>query len=153
MRRSQKNTRACCRIGSTLVETAFTLPVFLILVFGMIDLGIGVQRRNLAAEAARIGARQALVHGSDAEQLGTWDTDSAEAGIRTLLEPLMAASGIASDDFHVNVTYQKNQSGADDNAPGSTVAVRVTIDYEHVVPFPSFDAITVGSESSVIISN
>ncbi len=152
-RHHRKHSRNSGRRGATLVETALCLPVFLLLVFGMIDLGFAVQRRNLASEAARIGARQAIVHGSDAVQLGSWNTASAEAGIRTRLEPVMAAAAIDPADFHVRVTYQKNESGADDNAPGSTVVVRVTIDYEHLVPFAFFDPITVGSESSMIISN
>ncbi len=135
------------------MEAAITLPVFLFLVLGMMDLGIAVQRRNLVAEAARMGARQAIVHGSDAVQLGPWTADSAVAGVRARLEPLMAASGIAPADFDVSVTYQKNDPNADHNSPGSTVVVRVSVDYEHVVPFPAFDPITVASESSMIISN
>src|SRR5438067_10755530 len=52
------------RCGATLVEAGLVLGLFLTLVFGMIDLGIGVLRYHIVAEAARQGARIAIVHGN-----------------------------------------------------------------------------------------
>jgi Flp pilus assembly protein TadG len=51
------------RSAATLVESAITLLVFLILVLGMIDLGTGVLRYNAISQAARHGTRQAIIHG------------------------------------------------------------------------------------------
>ena len=47
-----------------MVEGAIVLGVFFMLIFGMLDLSIGVFRRHVISEAARSGARQAAVHGS-----------------------------------------------------------------------------------------
>ncbi len=54
----------CSRRGATLVETAIVLSVFLLLVIGGMDLGIGVYKYNTLSQAARHGARQAAVHGN-----------------------------------------------------------------------------------------
>lgn len=47
-----------------IVEFALVLPVFLLLVFGIIDLGRMVWMENTLAFAAREGTRYAIVHGS-----------------------------------------------------------------------------------------
>src|SRR5262245_26201074 len=55
--------RRSARRGAVLAEAAIVIFVFLILVFGMMDLGIGVARNNALSQAARQGVRQAIVHG------------------------------------------------------------------------------------------
>lgn len=49
-----------------MVETAFVLPVCLLIVAAIIDLGMSIHQRNVAAWVARESARQAIVHGSSA---------------------------------------------------------------------------------------
>lgn len=63
--RTRKARRALrrSRRGATLTETSIVLMVFLLLVFGMLDLGIMVTRSQSLSEAARNGAREAIVHG------------------------------------------------------------------------------------------
>jgi hypothetical protein len=51
------------RRGTALVEAAIVTSVFVTLVFGMIDLGVALFRKHVASEAARQGARNAIVHG------------------------------------------------------------------------------------------
>jgi hypothetical protein len=51
------------RRGAVTTEAALVLPVFLTLVVGMLDLGVGVFRFNTLSNASRHGARQAIVHG------------------------------------------------------------------------------------------
>lgn len=152
-KRQVASARPRRRSGAVLVEAAITLPVFLLIVFGTIDLGIAVQRWHLCAEAARIGARMAIVHGSDASELGPWTSASAVADIRTRINPLMAAAAIAPQDVQVTVIYQKTADEKDDNAPGREVLVRVTVNYAHLVSFLRLAPITLGSESRMIISN
>lgn len=52
------------RRGATMVETAIIMTVFIALTLGAVDLQIGVYRYNTLSEAARHGARQAMVHGA-----------------------------------------------------------------------------------------
>ena len=75
-----------CRRGAAMVEAAIILPVFLLLIFGMIDVGMGVFRNNLLSEAARHGARQAIVHGAFAPtgwDGGPWGPRATAAGTAT----------------------------------------------------------------------
>ncbi|NQV28384.1 MAG: pilus assembly protein [Rhodopirellula sp.] len=51
------------RCGAVMVETAIVLSVFLLLILGTLDLGIATYRYNTLSQAARQGARQAIVHG------------------------------------------------------------------------------------------
>lgn len=52
--------------AQSLVEFALVLPVFLLLIFGIIDLARAVWEENELAFAAREGTRWAIVHGSSA---------------------------------------------------------------------------------------
>ena len=47
--------------GQALVEFAFIIPIFLLVVFGLVDLGRAVFVNNSLAEAARDGARYGSV--------------------------------------------------------------------------------------------
>ncbi len=58
------------RRGATVVEGTIVLGVFLLFVFGALDVGLAVLRSNAVSEAARRGARCAIVHGNKASLLG-----------------------------------------------------------------------------------
>jgi Flp pilus assembly protein TadG len=60
MRRSASSRK---RRGTALVEAAIVTSVFVTLIFGMIDLGIALFHQHVTSEAARQGARQAIIHG------------------------------------------------------------------------------------------
>jgi Flp pilus assembly protein TadG len=59
----RRQARAARR-GATLVEFAVVLSVFLLLILGTLDLGIATYKYNTLSQAARQGARQAVVHGA-----------------------------------------------------------------------------------------
>ena len=68
MRRIRANRR-----GATVLELAFVLGIFVTLTFGMFDLGLGVFRYHILANAARQAARRAVVHGASANaRMGPW---------------------------------------------------------------------------------
>ncbi len=67
-------TRRKHRRGAAVLEMAIILMTFLVLTMGMLDMGIGVFRYHIVAQAARFGARPAIVHGDRATQLGSWGT-------------------------------------------------------------------------------
>src|SRR4051812_49820806 len=52
--------------GQALLEFSLILPVFLIMLMGVIDLGRAIWAQNSLAAAAREGARLAIVHGGSA---------------------------------------------------------------------------------------
>lgn len=74
------------RRGATVLEMSIILGVFLVLTFGMLDLGVAVFRYHILSQAARHAARRAIVHGDMANRLGTWgpttiDVVATAAGI------------------------------------------------------------------------
>src|SRR5262245_47255415 len=65
--------RRRARNGATLVETALVLPVVLLVVLGVIEVGLSIHSRNTAAWIAREAARHAAVHGSlAAPRMSVW---------------------------------------------------------------------------------
>jgi Flp pilus assembly protein TadG len=54
------------RRGAAVVELAFTAPILFLLCFGMIDVGRAVMVQNLITNAARDGARTAVLDGATA---------------------------------------------------------------------------------------
>ncbi|MEO8274098.1 MAG: TadE family protein [Chloroflexota bacterium] len=62
--------------GQSLVEFALVLPLFLLLVFGILDLGLAVYSYNSITNAAREGARLAIVN-QDATNVTTRATSQA----------------------------------------------------------------------------
>ncbi len=67
-------TRKKHRRGAAVLEMSIILMTFLVLTMGMLDMGIGVFRYHIVAQAARYGARRAIVHGDRATLLGIWGT-------------------------------------------------------------------------------
>ena len=124
------------RRGATAVEMAIVLLTFLILVFGMLDLGIGVFKYHLLAQAARQGARQAIVHGSLATKLGSWGpaaySGNAADGtaIANYIKPMLA------DPSNVAITATWIDGGnAPVPPPGNRVTVTVSAPYKPIMLF------------------
>ncbi len=70
--------RRADRRGATVLELAIILSAFIVLTLGMLDLGIGVFRYHILANAARQAARRAIVHGERATALGNWGPSTVD---------------------------------------------------------------------------
>src|SRR5437899_12307070 len=67
--RPLSNQRSAARArGQALVEFAFVAPIFFLILFGIIDFGRYVYCVQILDNAAREGARYAIVHGSNSFQ-------------------------------------------------------------------------------------
>ena len=77
--------------GQDLVEYALALPVFLLLVFGIMEFGILFMNYNTVAGAAREGARAGI--------LSSCNAGCAETAARAM------TSGLDAGKLNVNVTY------------------------------------------------
>lgn len=117
--------RAHRRRGFALLEAVLVTSIFLMLVFGMLDLGLGVFRRNTLSQAARQLARQAVVHGSLSNS--PWGTStygpvaaSDTNAIATTLQPYLVGMNPAD----VTVTVAWPDGG---NEPDQDRRVRVTL--------------------------
>lgn len=93
-----------------MVEMAIILNVFMLLVLGIVDLGLATYRYNTLSQAARQGARQAIVRGSLAPPaMAAWGptTHTGTAGDGSVyaqaVSPMLV--GFALDDVTLRIEW------------------------------------------------
>jgi TadE-like protein len=117
-----------------MLECAIALPIMLLALFAILDLGLAATRYNALAEAARQIARQAILHGSLAPvEVGSWGPAQfvgTAADGSTIVQtvhgrlPTMPANLV-----NIQVTWPDN-----DNSPRDRVQVQVTFQHHPLVP-------------------
>jgi Flp pilus assembly protein TadG len=134
MRRPRRKRR-----GATVLEMSIILMVFLVLTMGMLDLGVGVFRYHILAQATRYVARRAIVHGDMATALGTWgpttiDVTASTNGVPAIdgtkdgVRPMLV--GCDLPQTHVRIQWTKGTNSFD-----SPVQVTVTAPYHPIMLF------------------
>jgi TadE-like protein len=127
--------RPAGRRGVTTVEAALVFLTFLILVLGMLDLGLAVFRNHLVCEAARQGARQAIVHGSLVPSaMGVWGPDPVGPVPATDPQALAQAVQPFLADFDPGTVTVQARWLDGGNAPGQRVQVTVDATYPLLLP-------------------
>jgi hypothetical protein len=101
--------------GQALVEFAFVVPIFLMLLLGIVDFGMAFKAWISITNAAREGARIGAVHADCAAVVDRTVETSAD-----LLTP-------------ADVTVDNCEGD-----PGESVVVTVAYDYEYITPLGAF---------------
>jgi Flp pilus assembly protein TadG len=107
--------------GQSLVEFALASTVFLMTIFGVLELGMAVWRYNMIADLAQEGARWAIVHGSHST------SPASQAAVEAFVQG--RANGVA-----VIVTTTPSSGPAPLNS-GATISVTVTGSYTPLTGF------------------
>jgi Flp pilus assembly protein TadG len=117
-----------------MTEFTLVMMLFFVLVFGMIDLAILITRSQSLAQAARVGARAAVVRGEYANILGSVGP-TAYSGTAAASHPVAdALRGQLILMNPANVTL--NVTWADgNNAVDSRVRVRLTANFTPLMTF------------------
>ena len=125
-----------------MVEGAFTLVIFLSLVFGVCEFGRAIWIYTLICHVAREGTRYAAVHGSQSGMTSA----TAIANTNALVKA--RAVGLPAANVNVTTTWVPN------NTPGNAVKVAVTYDFKFVTPYrlPT-NTLTLKSNSQVMVTN
>jgi Flp pilus assembly protein TadG len=137
--------------GQALVEFALTLPVFLLLVFGVFDFGRAVWAYSMVSEAARAGARAGMIAASKAPAAAAYNT-VISAAILEIVPAAMAGFDSSQDDksntsiVTLFCTSSHTDTGCSSSSPGALpcsptvssppnyyVSVTVTGKYQPVV--------------------
>lgn len=134
-RRSAEAFGAPGRRGAVAVEGAVVLGVFLLILFGMFDVGLAVMRQNTLSEAARRLARAAIVRGTMApDSIGSWGpaTVSGSAADGSPYAGAVRPILVAMD--HDLVSFRIEWLDGDN---GTTDRVRASVSFPHrpMVPF------------------
>lgn len=108
------------RRGAAVVEFAIIVPIFFLMVFGMIEFGRMVMVHQLLSGAAREGARQAIVNGATA------------SAVEQTVRDFLTATSI--DGEAASVTVSPDPATATTGIP---VTVAAGIDFETVSWLPS----------------
>lgn len=122
------------RRGAAIVEMAVTLIVFLMMVLGTLDLGLCVFLQHTVTEAARRGARLAIVHGSKAPPAsetwsGRWGRLTIDAPLSNNSVPIAVALRPSLPGVDQTTTRVRVEWIDGGNSPGQRVRVTVTGSY------------------------
>ncbi|MFL5755050.1 MAG: TadE/TadG family type IV pilus assembly protein [Chloroflexota bacterium] len=141
--------------GQALVEFGLVVPVFLFILLGIVDFGRVVWANDSLANAAREGARYAIVHGgsdSTACPVGPVTTNRATTvpaasascpypspSKQSIKNAVIAAAMAGGRSVNVTVCYGSGCSGDTDaagayNTRGTPITVAVTSTVDLVVP-------------------
>lgn len=136
--------------GSTLVEFSLIAFMFIMILLGVVEMGRMVLVYTTVANAARAGARYAIVHGGDRTGSGVNGPSGpgSTTQIQTVVQNFASAGLVNVSNLNVNVTYP---NGA--NTAGSPVSVTVSYTYDPLIPF--FSTLlntTIGSTSEGVIT-
>jgi hypothetical protein len=104
-------TRLRSERGNALIETAITIPIVLLIAVGIFEFGRAYQTQQVLTNAAREGARQAILE-------GVTDTQ-----VTALVRNYMSSGGLRPVDPVIERTISFNPAG------GCPCASRVTINY------------------------
>ena len=120
-----EKVRGSCRKnrrGVAAVEFAVVLPVFLLLVFGMIEYGRMIMVQQIITNASREGARVAILDGM------------TNADVTSTIDTYLNNSGIAG----ANVSVATNPPVAPDYAESMTIAVDIPFGQVSWLPTPIY---------------
>jgi hypothetical protein len=116
--------------AQSLLEFALVAPMLLILVFGIIDFGLGLRAYISVSSATREGARYAAV-GNPAGTFSSGGSGECDGSTSTTVvgKTCTTLKGLDLANVQdVSVTYPSGQ------APGESVVVEMDYEYEYITP-------------------
>jgi Flp pilus assembly protein TadG len=132
------------RRGQALAEFALVLPIFLALIFGVIEAGRFIFHYEVLNNATREGVRYAIIHGENsADPIGPGD----EAVMESVISD--ATFSLVGQIDTVTLVYS-GPNGAT-NKRGSNVEVGVTFTYSPLMPV--LPDITIRAEANGVVNN
>ena len=151
--------KATRRRGQGLVEFAITAPIFFFMLFAIIDFGRYVYYVQILNNAAREGARYAIVNGSSSfNPVGPNRDDPKVAGVvrnyaigvigNTTLLTISCWKADPADCFPSD-----NPGVTPKNDRGFPVYVSVAYDFHPLIPMIPIPGITITGESTLVINH
>ena len=120
-RRTEKGQRG--EKGQALVEFALLVPIFLILLFAIVDFGMGFHSWITVTNSAREGARLGAVAGTEQQ----------------IIDRVHDTATLINEETNMDVLVTNAQG-----LPGESVVVQVDYDYDLITPLASLVAFLTG---------
>ena len=142
--RSRAGLRDCR--GQSLVEFALCTVLLVALIFAVLEFGRMMLVYTTIANGARIGARYAIVHGSD--------NSATVTQIKTAVNGYLKAGTINTAKATVLPKYPGKPDGTSSGCtdPGCLVTVKVTYQYDLLTHYFPLGSITFTSSSEGVIT-
>lgn len=174
-RRPSGRSRRPRTAGQSLVEFALVLPVFLLLIFGIIDLGRFIYMNSTLSQAAREATRVASVEASWIGQSGTYASCNQPGGpvcpatvaafradVLAAANRMMAPFGpIVAADLYTSCDATAPAAGTQvttqtcaTQTPGGVVSARTVLVFRPITPLISsfYSSITTSGSASMVIN-
>jgi Flp pilus assembly protein TadG len=136
--------------GSTAIEFSLIAVMFIIMLVSIVEIARMMLVFNSVANAARAGARYAIVHGVNRTGSGA-DGPSGPGSttqIETVVKNFAQLGLLTTSNLTITVTYPNGN-----NKAGSPVRVTVTYPYDALIPyFSTLFGRTIGSTSEGVIT-
>jgi hypothetical protein len=118
--------------GQALVEFAFIVPIFLILLLGIVDFGWALKSWITVTNATREGARMGAVGWA----LGEYPTDCNDSGADdvTVIGRTCSALAASVDNVQVVTATCEERNGVPDCQTGDSVVVSLSYGYDFITP-------------------
>ncbi len=139
--------------GATLVETALCFLLFASMLFGVMLGSIWLFSYHFLSEAAREGARYAIVRGSSCTSFtpNVSGCPAANSDIQNYIRGLSYPS-INSSSIAVTTKWNGSTTATGNNSAGKTVSVQVQYPFTFSIPLVATQSITMTSTSTMVIS-
>jgi Flp pilus assembly protein TadG len=123
--------------GAAMIEMALVLPIYFLLVYGVIQICFVLFGFCNATYACRVAARYAAVNGTG----NTYQCTATD--VKNVATPYLW--GAPKTGTTITTTWSP------DNNPGSKVTVTIVLVYPTAIPFSKMNTISVGASSQAII--
>jgi Flp pilus assembly protein TadG len=152
MRSRSRSTLSRRPRGQTLVEFAFVAPIFFFMLFAIIDFGRYVYYVQIINNAAREGARYAIVHGDNSFVPTGPPSDPTGTAVAAVVRNY--AVGVIGSSTILDITsVWGTPPGSPSNHRGQKVTVTVDYEFHPIIPLVPIPGITITGESSLVINN
>jgi Flp pilus assembly protein TadG len=159
---SDTTRRARREAGGTLVEFALSATILTTLVFGVMAMCAALYIYHFVSDAAREGARYAIVRGSSCSTYGKFTSDcplsttASPSPVQTYVRSL-PFPGINPNNLTVSAAWSAYPTTktctAPCNSPGDLVTVRATYSYSLSIPFVLTKTLSMSSTSEMVIAD
>jgi Flp pilus assembly protein TadG len=141
--------------GSGMVEFSLIAVMFVMLLLGVVEMGRLILAYTTIAQAAKAGARYAIVHGNFRTGSGatgpSGPTDYSQ--IQTVVQNFASAGSVQTSSLTTTVTYPDASCPYPPNGPGCSVQVKVTYPFSPMLGYfnPAL-SMTLSSTSNGVIT-
>jgi Flp pilus assembly protein TadG len=146
--------------GSTLVEFALSCSVLCMVLFGIVQVSLLVYSYDFVSEAARDGARYAIVRGTRCTALP--DCNATSAQIQTHVQSL-SYPGITTSNLTVTAIWYKAATAPPNmtwstctvspcNVIGNAVNVTVQYPFQLTIPFWGTSSVNLSNSSQMVMA-